>query len=244
MVQVCSWNVRGLNDPGKRSLVKSVVSNFKQAIWCFQESKVDAVSRSFLRSFAGPSLDKFHFVKAEGASGGIITCWNSKSLSCSEVIVCTFSLTVRLNCLATGLAFYLTNVYGPPTWDGKEEFCAKLYNLKSVCEGPWVVYGDFNLTKDPSERRGRRWCGRLTSMFADLLNSLELIDLPLSNQSFIWSNLQRDPSIAKLDRFLISPDWDQAFPLSSVWAISRITSDHSSILLSTGVRSVSRQFWF
>ncbi len=104
--------------------------------------------------------------------------------------------------------------------------------------------GDFNLTKDPSERRGRRWCGRLMSMFADLLNHLELIDLPLGNQRFTWSNLQSEPSMAKLDRFLVSPDWDQLFPLSSVRALPRITSDHSPILLSTGVRLAARRFQF
>lgn len=48
MFQLCTWNVRGLNDLGKRSLVKFVVSKFRRDVLCFQESKVDDVSRSFL----------------------------------------------------------------------------------------------------------------------------------------------------------------------------------------------------
>ncbi len=132
MVQLCSWNVRGLNDPGKRCLVKSVVSRFKHSVLCFQESKVEDVSRSFLRSFAGTYFDKCHFVKSLRASGGIITCWSSKSFSCSEVIERMFSLTVRLTCLDNGLSFYVTNVYGPPSWEGKEEFCRELTDSE-VC---------------------------------------------------------------------------------------------------------------
>lgn len=57
MFQLCSWNVRGLNDQNKRSLVKSVVYKFKKFVLCFQESKVEDVSRSFLSSFAEPYFD-------------------------------------------------------------------------------------------------------------------------------------------------------------------------------------------
>ncbi len=244
MVYISSWNVRGLNDPRKRCLVKSAISNFNLAIWCLQETKVGTVSRSFLRSFAGPLFDKCMIVKAQGASGGIITCWRSTLFSSSEVIVRRFSLTVRFHCATSRRAFYVTNVYGPPTWEGKEEFCTELANLRQVCKGPWVVCGDFNLTRAPSERSGGRCNGRLMSMFSDLLDCLELIDLPLGNQSFTWSNLQSAPSLAKRDRFLVSLDWDQAFPLSCVTASSRITSDHSPIVLSTGDKLPPRVFRF
>ncbi len=71
-------------------------------------------------------------------------------------------------------------------------------------------------------------------------------DLPLGNQSFTWSNLQSDPTLAKLDCFLISPNWDQAFPLSNVnvTALPRITSDHSPIMLSSGGKLPTQVFRF
>ncbi len=70
-------------------------------------------------------------------------------------------------------------------------------------------------------------------MFSDLINELELIDLPLGNQNFTWSNMQDRPTLVKLDRFLISTKWDQAFFLSKVLAAPRITSDHSLTHLTT-----------
>ncbi len=181
MFHVFSWNARGLNNPGKRSLVKSVVSKYKKSVLCFQESKVETVSRSFLRSFVGTYFDKCHFVKSERASGGIITCWSSLVFSCTEVLMRNFSLTVRLKCLSSGVDFYVTNVYGPPSWDHKEDFCNKLSGLKGICGGLWVICGDFNLTRNLQERRGRTWCTRLMGLFTDLINALEMIDLPMGN---------------------------------------------------------------
>ncbi len=229
MVRVFNWNVRGLNDPNKRCLVKSVVPKYKGSVLCLQESKVEAISRSFLRSFTGSCFDKCQFVKSDGASGGIITCWSSTTFSCGEVIVRNFSLSVRLKHIPSGVEFFVTNVYGPPSWTGKEDFCRELLALKADCGGVWVKCGDFNMTKNLQEKRGRSWSGRLMDLFSGMVNELEMIDLPMSNQMYTWSNMQSNPSLAKLDRFLISTEWDQRFPLSKVVAVPRITSDHTPI---------------
>ncbi len=242
MFHILSWNVRGLNDQNKRCLVRSVVSKFRGAVLCLQESKVEVVSRSFLREFAGPCFDKCHFVRSVGSAGGIVTCWNSKLFSCTEVIVRRFSLTVRLKVAQSGSNIYITNVYGPPSWEGKEEFCNELLALDGVCSGGWVVCGDFNLTRSLQERRGRCWSRRLMELFNNLINNLRLIDVPMGNQEFTWSNLQRRPTLAKLDRFLISTEWDLEFPLTRVEALPRVTSDHSPILLSTGDKPPNRMF--
>ncbi len=71
------------------------------------------------------------------------------------------------------------------------------------------------------------------SMFSNLINELELVDLPQGNQQYTWSNMQSSPTLAKLDRFLISTEWDLTFPLSKVAALPRITSDHSPLILVT-----------
>lgn len=74
-------------------------------------------------------------------------------------------------------------------------------------------------------------------MFNDLINELALIDPPMSNQSFTWSNMQDNPTSARLDHFLLSTDWDQTFPLYRVEALSRITLDHYPILLTANGNS-------
>ncbi|XP_020081720.1 uncharacterized protein LOC109705399 [Ananas comosus] len=56
--------------------------------------------------------------------------------------------------------------------------------------------------------------------------------------------MQCRPSLAKLDRFLVSTDLDQTYPLSKVKALPRITSDHTPITLSTGIHPPTRRFRF
>ncbi|OAY70023.1 hypothetical protein ACMD2_06552, partial [Ananas comosus] len=123
---------------------------------------------------------------------------------------------------------FLTNVYGPPSWAGKEAFCSELLSLKDVYLNRWVICGDFNCTKNQSERKGLPWSRKTMAMFSDLINNLEVIDLPLSNQSYTWSNMQHRPTLAKLDRFLVSTDWDLSFPLSKVTALPRHTKEGKS----------------
>lgn len=129
--------------------------------------------------------------------------------SCSEVFLKQYSITIRLTHVLSGTSFYVTNVYGPLTWEGKEEFCSELARLKDECKYCWVLCGDFNFTRNQSERRGKTWSVKASNMFNDLIRYLEMLDLPMKNQAFTWSNMQTRPTMAKLDRFLISTEWDQ-----------------------------------
>jgi hypothetical protein len=51
--------------------------------------------------------------------------------------------------------------------------------------------------------------------FRELISDLGLIDIPLRGRRFTWSNARTDPSVAKLDRFLISAEWSSQFPNTS-----------------------------
>ncbi len=104
--------------------------------------------------------------------------------------------------------------------------------------------GDFNFTRSQNERRGRGWSSKLMLMFSNLINKLEMVDLPMGNQQYAWSNMQSNPTLAKLDSFLISTEWDQVFSLSNVTALPQITSDHSPLLLVTQRKKVIRLFRF
>lgn len=138
------------------------------------------------------------------------------------------------------MSFFIINVYGPTTWDGKEDFFAELALLKGCCKCKWVMCGDFNNTRNQDERRGKTWSSRATTLFNNLIYDLELIDLPMINQSFTWSNMQQNPTLARLDRFLVSTEWDQEFSISKVEILSIVTSDHCHILL-TADKIVTRK---
>jgi exonuclease III len=68
---------------------------------------------------------------------------------------------------------------------------------------------------------------------------------------FTWSNKQDPPSWLRIDRFLVSPEWETQFPdLSKKKRLPRLCSDHFPILLDCcGVQGGKRYFklkniWF
>lgn len=51
---------------------------------------------------------------------------------------------------------------------------------------------------------------------------------------FTWSNNQEHPTLEKLDRILVSKDWEDLFPNSIVTKLPRDISDHNPLIISSG----------
>ncbi|RVW66522.1 putative ribonuclease H protein [Vitis vinifera] len=69
--------------------------------------------------------------------------------------------------------------------------------------------------------------------FDSFIRECELLDPPLRNASFTWSNLQKSPVCKRLDRFLYSNEWGLLFPQGLQEALIRRTSDHWPIVMDT-----------
>jgi hypothetical protein len=71
------------------------------------------------------------------------------------------------------------------------------------------------------------------------------MDFPLARGFFTWS-LNLDPLVwSRIDRFLISPDWEAGFPVASQKRLPRLYSDHFLILLNCcDISRGSRPFKF
>ena len=71
-----SWNVRGISDLRKRDVLKNFLRDCKCDLVCLQETKLEEVTCSAVRSLWENYSVDFAFLKAEGASGGIIVMWD------------------------------------------------------------------------------------------------------------------------------------------------------------------------
>jgi predicted secreted Zn-dependent protease len=67
-----------------------------------------------------------------------------------------------------------------------------------------------------------------------VIDSLDLREIEIPGRKFTWASSRRVPTYEKLDRVLVSTEWEQNFPLATVKALSREISDHAPILLSSG----------
>jgi endonuclease/exonuclease/phosphatase family metal-dependent hydrolase len=74
-------------------------------------------------------------------------------------------------------------------------------------------------------------------LFNVVINSLNLREIELSMHQFTWANNLRTPTFEKLDRILVSVEWEDKYPQVMVRALYRGISDHAPLLLDTGTPS-------
>ncbi|XP_026440659.1 uncharacterized protein LOC113339633 [Papaver somniferum] len=84
------------------------------------------------------------------------------------------------------------------------------------------------------ERKGCVRRDRGMRDFNRFIDQQELMDLPIAGAKYSWSSSANSPNprLSKIDRFLISPEWEDHFPSINVSALARPLSDHKPIMLS------------
>ena len=55
----------------------------------------------------------------------------------------------------------------------------------------------------------------------------------MTGRQFTWANSLTDPTYEKLDRVLMTTEWELKYPLIMVHALDRGVSDHTPLLLET-----------
>ena len=56
----------------------------------------------------------------------------------------------------------------------------------------------------------------------------------MTGRKYTWANYAEVPTYEKLDRILVTIEWEQKFPLASVQALTREISYHTPLLLDGG----------
>lgn len=71
------WNVRGLNNPARRAVVRSVIFNNNVSLLCLQESKLEFVDLGIVQQCCGSRFSDFIFAPSVGTRGGLILAWDN-----------------------------------------------------------------------------------------------------------------------------------------------------------------------
>lgn len=111
-LSVLCWNVRGLNDRARRTVVRSMVYQCKCSILCLQESKLDSFSDEDRTDIGGSLLQGAVSMPALGTRGGMIILWDKSQYTLSDVAIREFSISALVKPL-DGCPWTITSVYGP-----------------------------------------------------------------------------------------------------------------------------------
>jgi hypothetical protein len=242
--RVLSWNVRGLNEWSKRLRISNLLRDWKVDIICFQETKVQGMSRSFVRSLWGCNNVDWCCLDSCGASGSILIMWDKRVVENVDVCVGEFTLAASFRNVVDRFVLAFAGVYGPNSDFDRRLLWDELAGILSWWSMPRCTRGDFNVTRFPSERSRE---GSMSAMrnFSDFIFYQGLMNLPLTGGSYTWS-FRLDPLIwSRIDRFLVSPYWEARFPvvsrkgfLASIQTTSRFFSIASSFLGGKGLSNL------
>jgi exonuclease III len=150
--KILNWNLRGINSDKKWLALASKISESNCDIVCLQETKRESFDEQYLRNFCPKKLNKFEFVPSVGASGGIIIIWNGSLFNGEVDFQNEFSISIKFTSSLSHESWILTNIYGPCTAERKAIFLEWFSNIDMPEDMDWLVLGDFNFMRKPSDR--------------------------------------------------------------------------------------------
>jgi hypothetical protein len=129
------------------------------------------------------------------------------------------------------LVVAVTNIYALADHFLSSTFLSELESLGPLFPIPWLVVGDFNLIRDPSEKNNDNFDLSLVTAFNNSICRLALFELPLLDRLYTWSNKRDAQVLARLNLALLNQAWNLALPNSSLSSLHRPTSDHVPLLI-------------
>ncbi|WMV57474.1 hypothetical protein MTR67_050859 [Solanum verrucosum] len=219
------------------------MNKWRADVYCFQESKIKGDISRIVKDLWANRKVKYAQLEARGTRGGIIILWDSNIWEGEVCEVGAYSITCKFTGKTQDLGWHFSGVYAPNNREEKEEVWGELGAVRGLFNGPWVVAGDFNVVRFPSEKKNCNKFNREMEEFSEFMEDMELQDLPLVGGRFTWRRGDGYDIAARLDRFLISEEWEVAFRKIKQSILPRVTSDHNPLLLECGNWERSNSFF-
>ena len=70
----------------------------------------------------------------------------------------------------------------------------------------------------PQDKSKDNFEAKWPDLFNMVIQTLDLREIEMSGHQYTWASSGDDPTFEKLDRVLVSTEWEQKFPLTTVWA--------------------------
>jgi hypothetical protein len=133
----------------------------------------------------------------------------------------------------------MINVYSKCDLAAKKRLWDRLVVArKNLGIGAWCVLGDFNAVAEMDERRGvnddANGSFRMEStLFKAFRREMELEDQRVLGRNFTWFH-PNGIAMSRIDRVLISNEWNQCWGDTALWVLPRDVSDHCPLVLKVG----------
>ncbi|GMJ12502.1 hypothetical protein HRI_004919400 [Hibiscus trionum] len=230
MVKIMFWNVQGALDSEFNRYFQLFVRTQKPEVVAIMEPRISgSKADDFIRR---SGFDSSFRVEAMGFSEGIWVLWKDTLQIDIVAVSDQFIHAICVDNLNNG-RFYITFVYASPTRCIRQGVWAQLRALEPTDLSPWILGGDFNVISNASERSGGSQArSGVCARFTDFIFDAGFLDMGFHRPMYTW---RRGNLAQRLDRCLCSSNWYSYFPISEVYHLQRLGSDHRPVLLNTDV---------
>jgi exonuclease III len=175
------WNVRGLNAPVRRSVVREMTRDIKATVVCLQETKLQQINELMVSEMLGARFkNNFSSLPALGTCRGILIAASDDHFMLQSSSRTRNTLSVRIQMLDDATEWTLTGVYVPQLEVDKTTFLDELNAMQHGIQGEWLVCGDFNLIYKAEDKNNSRLNKRLMGRIKSVLDNLELATMVVS----------------------------------------------------------------
>ena len=112
-MRIVSWNVCGLGGWEKRKEVKELMREKAPLVLCIQETKLQFIDDFLCTSLWGPTNHDFSYSPSVGASGGLVTIWDTSEVEVWLTTCGEHFLIIHGKFIKSNEEFYIFNVYAP-----------------------------------------------------------------------------------------------------------------------------------
>ena len=223
------WNVCGLGGREKKRCLRNLGRKFNLDILGILETKLENLNDFTITAIWGHHPRVWYVVLSLGLSGGDIMyipdlfCVSSCSVVMNGRILHVEGIFTQFN-----LDCLVSFVYALNVGNLKNELWKYLVTFRDSVSKPWCLVGDFNETLFPSDRKGSSQITSSMKRFKNCIDCCDLIELPLNGRKFTWS---QGNAASRIDRIFLSGDWLQPFPSSTLFGLSKYSSDHRPLHL-------------
>lgn len=184
-MKLISWNIKGLNGPGKGRLLKNMIMLEKPQILFLQETKCNSntLERIAAKTWPGGLVTA---VDANGVSGGLEIIWDARTIMLNNIHANKNFIQAIFHIIGTNIYGHLTNVCFPQETMHKIEILNTLLAINTNRLHPlWITGGDLNMMTRLEEKRGGRNRGNREGIhLKDFIQNNWLIDMPFNNGIF------------------------------------------------------------
>ena len=121
-IKILSWNVRGMNVPDKRKVIKNFLRSHRAYLVCLQETKVQEVNIDMVRSLGVGRCLNWKALNVEGSAGGFLLLWDNSRISLVDYVVGSFYVSCLFRMAKDEFQWTFFEVYGPVEKRLRESF--------------------------------------------------------------------------------------------------------------------------